>query len=120
MRAIRRRGVFNEEVMKIFQAATEPFQTYLWVLGESGMRPAEVCAVDARYIHLDDRVISVRQSESLGHVVKPKTSAGHRDFAISPQLADHLRVFLGDKKEGFLLCHEQDARGVNPKWSRSD
>lgn len=85
----------TEEVMKIFQAATEPFQTYLWVLGESGMRPAEVCAVDARYIHLDDRVISVRQSESLGHVVKPKTSAGHRDFAISPQLAGHLRVFLG-------------------------
>lgn len=93
----------TQEVMKIFQAATEPFQTYLWVLGESGMRPAEVCAVDARYIHLDDRVISVRQSESLGHVVKPKTSAGHRDFAISPQLADHLRVFLGDKKEGFLF-----------------
>ena len=93
----------TEEVMKIFQAATEPFQTYLWVLGESGMRPAEVCAVDARYIHLDDRVISVRQSESLGHVVKPKTSAGHRDFAISPQLADHLRVFLGEKKEGFLF-----------------
>jgi integrase len=92
-----------EEVMKICQEATEPFRTYLWVLGESGMRPAEVCAIDARYIHVADRVISVRQSESLGHVVKPKTSAGHRDFAISPQLAGHLRAFLGNKKEGFLF-----------------
>jgi integrase len=93
----------SEEVMKIFQAATEPFRTYLWVLGESGMRPGEACAIDAKYIHLGDRVISVRQSESLGRVVKPKTSAGHRDFAISPQLAGHLRAFLGDKKEGFLF-----------------
>lgn len=92
-----------EEVKKIIQAATEPFRTFLWVLGESGMRPAEVCAIDSRYIHLDDRVISVRQSESLGHVVKPKTVAGYRDFAISPQLAEHLRRFLGNKNEGLLF-----------------
>ena len=92
-----------DEVMTIFQEATEPFQTFLWILGESGMRPAEVCAIDARYIHLDDCVISVRQSESLGHVVKPKTVAGWRDFAISPQLAEHLRQFLGDKREGLLF-----------------
>jgi integrase len=103
-----------EEVIRIFQAATEPFQTYLWVLGESGMRPAEVCAVDARYIHLDDRVISVRQSESLGQVVRPKTSAGHRDFAISLQLAGHLRVFLGDTKEGFLFVS-----GTGRPWRES-
>jgi integrase len=93
----------TEEVMKIFQAAAEPFKTYLWVLGESGMRPAEVCAVDAKYIHLGDRVISVRQAESLGHVVKPKTVAGRRDVAISPQLAEHLRGFLGGKQEGLLF-----------------
>jgi integrase len=89
--------------MKILQAATGPFRTYLWILGESGMRPGEVCAIDAKYIHVTDRVISVRQSESLGHVVKPKTAAGHRDFAISPQLAQHLREFLGDKREGSLF-----------------
>jgi integrase len=93
----------SEEVMTIFRAATEPLRTFLRILGESGMRPAEVCALDARYIHLDERVISVRQSESLGHIVRPKTLAGSRDFAISPQLAEHLRKFLGDKKEGLLF-----------------
>ena len=93
----------SEEVMEIFRAAPEPLKTFLWILGESGMRPAEVCAIDARYIHLDDRVISVRQSESLGHIVRPKTVAGYRDFAISPQLVTHLREFLGDKKEGLLF-----------------
>ena len=93
----------SEEVMKIFRTATDPLKTFLWIQVESGMRPAEVCAIDARYIHLDERVISVRQSESLGHIVRPKTSAGHRDFAMSPQLAEHLREFLGDKKQGLLF-----------------
>jgi integrase len=93
----------SEEVMKIFRTATDPLKTFLWIQVESGMRPAEVCAIDAEYIHLDERVISVRQSESLGHIVRPKTSAGHRDFAMSPQLAEHLRAFLGDKKQGLLF-----------------
>lgn len=91
-----------EEVKTILQAAPEPLKTFLWILGESGMRPAEACAIDARYIHLDDRVISARQSESLGHLVKPKTVAGYRDFAMSTQ-AEHLRGFLGGKKEGLLF-----------------
>jgi hypothetical protein len=45
-------GYSTDEVLTIFQAATEPFRTFLWILGESGMRPAEVCAIEARYIHL--------------------------------------------------------------------
>src|ERR1039457_7486624 len=54
-----------EEAMAIFGAAREPFRTFLWIAGECGKRPAEVCGLDARYIHLADRVISVRQSESI-------------------------------------------------------
>lgn len=93
----------QEEVMKIFRSAEEPFKTFLWILGECGMRPGEVCALDARYIHLADRVISVRQSESLGHIVRPKTDAGYRDFAISVQLAKHLHTFLQGRTEGLLF-----------------
>ena len=93
----------KEEAMAIFKAATEPLKTFLWINGESGMRPGEVCGLDAKYIHLDDRVISVRQSESLGLIVTPKTIAGYRDFAISPQLTDHLQGFLQGKTEGLLF-----------------
>jgi hypothetical protein len=92
-----------EEVMTIVRTATEPFKTFLWILGEGGMRPAEVCALDAQFIHLHERVISVCQAESLGLILKPKTVAGWRDFAISPQLAEHLRNFLGNKTEGLLF-----------------
>ncbi len=92
-----------EEVIAIFGAAREPFKTFLWIAGECGMRPAEVCGLDARYVHLTDRVISVRQSESMGLIVTPKTQAGYRDFAISPELAEHLRAFLNGKREGLLF-----------------
>ena len=92
-----------EEALTIFRAAREPFKTFLWILGECGMRPAEVCGLDAKYIHLPDRVISVRQSESMGRIVTPKTVAGYRDFAISFQLAEHLRSFLNGKSQGLLF-----------------
>ena len=92
-----------EEAMAIFGAAREPFRTFLWIAGECGMRPAEVCGLDARYIHLVDRIISVRQSESMGRIVTPKTQAGYRDFAISPELAGHLQSFLNGMREGLLF-----------------
>jgi integrase len=39
--------------------------------------------------------------------VRPKTEAGYRDFAISPQLAAHLRLFLKDKTKGLLFVTRQ-------------
>jgi integrase len=93
----------EEEAMAIFRASAEPLRTFLWVLAEAGMRPAEVCGLDAKYIHLDERIISIRQSESMGLIVRPKSEAGYRDVAISRQLADHLRSFLNGKHEGPLF-----------------
>ena len=93
----------SQEVIRILRAAAEPFRTFLCVLAESGMRPAEACALDAKYVHLNDCVISVRQSESLGHIVRPKTVAGYRDFAISVPLTEHLRKFIAGRNEGLLF-----------------
>jgi integrase len=95
-----------EETLTIFRAAREPFKTFLWILGECGMRPAEVCGLDAKYIHLTDHVISVCQSESMGRIVTPKTVAGYRDVAISPQLAEHLHLFLNGKRQGLLFMSQ--------------
>ena len=98
-----------EETMRMFGAAREPLRTFLWVAGETGMRPAEVCALDAKYIDLDNRGISVCQSVSERHIVAPKTTVGYRDFAISVELAEHLRSFLNGKRQG-LLFHTKEGR----------
>ena len=39
----------------------------------------------------------------MGRIVTPKTTAGYRDIAISPQLAEHLCSFLNGKREGLLF-----------------
>jgi hypothetical protein len=44
-----------------------------WHSTAEKVQPAEVCALKAKYVPVDARVISVRQSESLGHVLRPKT-----------------------------------------------
>lgn len=91
-----------EETMRMFAAAPEPLKTFLWIAGETGMRPAEVCGLDTKYIHLENRVVSVCQSVSLSHIVAPKTAAGYRDFAISIELAEHVRTYLNGR-EGLLF-----------------
>ena len=93
--------------MRMFRAARGPLQTFLWIAGETGMRPAEVCGLDAKYIDLQNQVISVCQSVSESHIVAPKTAAGYRDCAISVELADHLRTFLNGRCEGLLFCTPQ-------------
>jgi integrase len=103
-----------QEVIRIIETANEPFQTFLRILAESGMRPAEVCALDAKYVHLEDCVISVRQSESLGFIVRPKTDTAYRDFAISEQLTEHLRKFIGERRDGLLFTS-----GTGRPWRES-
>ncbi len=93
-----------EETMAMFKAAREPLRTFLWIAGECGMRPAEVCGLDAQYVDPEHRVISVCQSVSEGFIVSPKSAAGYRDFAISKELAEHLRQFLNGKREGLLFA----------------
>jgi integrase len=92
-----------EETMRMFRAAREPLRTFLWIAGESGARPGEVCGLASQHIDLDSRVISVCQSVSEHYIVSPKTAAGYRDFAISVELAEHLRTFLSGKREGLLF-----------------
>lgn len=104
-----------DEAAAIFAAATGAFKLFVWIIGETGMRPGEVCGLDASHIHLNDLVVSVRQAESLGHIVRPKTQAGFREFAISPQLAEQLRSFLANKQEGLLFVSKNGRPWREPK-----
>jgi integrase len=93
----------EEETTAIFQAAEGPLKTFIWIAAECGLRPGEVCGLEWQHVDLTNRVISVVQKAWRGHIERPKTEAGYRHFAISAQLAEHLRV--NAKGEGLLFAY---------------
>lgn len=86
-----------EEALRIIEKAKEPCKTFYWLAAETGMRAGELCALRWQDVDLDHRVVRVRQSAWNGHMQAPKTAAGRRTFAISLQLAEHLRQMKSDR-----------------------
>jgi integrase len=102
----------EEGVIKIFRAAREPFKTFLWILGEAGMRPGEVCALDARYIHLEDRVISVSlKAWELSSARKLRRVTAISPFRRSSQ--NTCTHFCTEGMKGCCSCRALAGRGAN-------
>lgn len=95
----------EEEIQRIIQEAKEPFRTFYWILGETGMRLGEGCGLKVRAIDLDRRQVVIRYSAWQGKVGSTK-SKRPRQFPISTLLANHLQVYMEtikDNPEAFLL-----------------
>jgi len=94
------RGLVNErffsldEMKRLIEGATEPYKTYFWILAETGVRAGEVGALPVRNLLLDQGLIRITQSVWHGKIQTVKSLKGNRICEISPQLAEHLRLFL--------------------------
>ena len=84
-----------EEIRNILSGAIDPYRTFYWIAAETGIRAGELCGIRVSDVDLDNRMLVVRQSVWQGRIQSPKTQNAYRQFAVSPQLATHLRVFLG-------------------------
>ena len=74
----------------------------------TGMRIGECCALMVEDINLNDNTISVNKTVARGKNGKnvfnePKTSAGKRTLFINDDVADFLRIIIGDKTTGLLF-----------------
>ena len=74
----------------------------------TGMRIGECCALMVEDINLNDNTISVNKTVARGKNGKnvfnaPKTSAGKRTLFINDDVADFLKVIIGDKTTGLLF-----------------
>lgn len=78
------------EMLRIIEAAPEPYKTFYWLAAETGMRAGELTGL--RWEDVDDvkGIVHVRQSLWRGQVTSPKSAAGIRHFAISGTLAARL------------------------------
>jgi len=107
-----------EEALRIIANAKEPYRTLYWLAAETGMRAGELCGLRWQDVDFDHRAVRVRQSSWNGHMQTPKSAAGRRTFAISAELAEHLRT---TKAIATVWCFSTSSAGrcVAAKLSRS-
>lgn len=83
-----------EEVKTIINAAAEPEKTLYWLAAETGLRAGELFGLRVEDLDLERATATVRQSVWNRKVQSPKSDHANRAFALSPDLAEQLRVFL--------------------------
>lgn len=84
----------EEEVKQIINAAAEPERTLYWLAAETGLRAGELFGLRAKDVNFDKSSVTVHQSVWNRKVQSPKTDNANREFAISPDLAEHLTAFM--------------------------
>jgi integrase len=83
--------VFTEdEVIRILEAAEEPYRTFYWLVAETGMRAGELCGLTWGDIDIDNNIVRVRQSVWRGKRQTPKTARATRRFQISRCLGESI------------------------------
>jgi integrase len=92
-----------EQIRSIIEAAPEPYKTLYWILGETGIRIGEGLALGFEHLDLKERLIFIRRKVWRGELETVKSRKGVRSFAISEQLAEHLKVFANGQKSGFMF-----------------
>jgi len=91
---VRRFCLSLEEIRRIITAASGPHRTFYWLAAETGLRSGELCALRVEDVDLAGALVRVRQSVWHGKIQTVKSLKGNREFAISPELAKHLREYL--------------------------
>jgi len=83
-----------EEIRAILATASEPFKTFYWLAAETGLRAGELCGLRVEDLDLENCTVNIAQSVWRNRVQTPKTANAVRQLPISPQLGEHLRLFL--------------------------
>src|SRR5580693_4205794 len=69
--------------------------------------------------HFSTNTITVAQSVWEGRVQTPKTASAFRQVDLHPTIADMLRDFVGDRKEGFLFRTRTGTPSLQSNFLRS-
>jgi integrase len=93
----------TDEVSQIVTTATGRVQMLCILLAASGIRIGEALGLECK--HFDGSSVHVMQTVwgHRGDVQKPKTKAGDRHVDLHPDVASLLKVFIGDRKSGYVF-----------------
>jgi integrase len=95
----------GDNVTKIIAEAAKQTRVILTLFAASGLRAGELFALEMK--HFVGSTLTVKQSVWEGRVQTPKTKNAYREINLHPSVADFLRAFVGDRKEGFIFQSEE-------------
>jgi len=91
----------GDEITRIIAKATEQERVVYVLFAATGLRAGELLGLEVK--HFSGNTITVAQSVWEGRVQTPKTASAFRQVDLHPTVADMLRDFIDDRKEGFLF-----------------
>jgi integrase len=106
----------RKEVSDIISKSKGRYRVLCALLPGTGLRISEALSLEIKHLSNDCSIIIVKQQRDKNGQVEayPKTDAGFREIDLDPSLAEMLRDFIGDRKEGFLFPTE-NGNMLNPQ-----
>jgi len=94
-----------EEIQKIIETVRPDFKDYLITRFFTGMRPAEIDGLRWRYVDLDKKLISVRETLVKNKVNYTKTDSSQRDIEMSEIVLQALKRQIASTGENdYVFC----------------
>jgi integrase len=103
----------TEDVKRIINAASPPYDVVFWTVAETGIRRGEVCALDVGHVDLKNRIITVRFSRWNSQITSTKSDKP-RVFCLSPQLIERLRFYVESRNADESLFLTQRGKRLHP------
>ena len=96
------------EARRIINASAEPYKTFYWIIAETGIRLGEACALRPCDFHLDNHLVVIRRSAWRSVHIGSTKAKRPRIFDLSPDLAEHLRLFMANISDDRFLFQRKD------------
>lgn len=98
----RRPSFTGDELTKLIAQVEAREQVVFILFAASGLRAGELLGLEVK--HFLGNAVKVQQSVWSGDVQTPKTKSAYRFVELHSSVADMLRNFIGDRKEGFIFA----------------
>jgi integrase len=94
-----------EEAKAILGLAQHPWRTMFAIAAYAGLRAGEILGLSVEDVDLARGVLTIRKTAWYGHIQTAKSVESESTIPIAENLAEMLRRFIGDRREGLLFVN---------------
>lgn len=94
-----------EQAKAIIELAQEPYRTMFAIAAYAGLRAGEIMGLSVEDVDLTRGVLNIRKTAWYGKIQTAKSIESENTIPIAEHLAQMLRGFIGDRREGILFLN---------------